>query len=307
MKCSPIVFTLNVLSINMQRLYTHLLFFLIIFLSSNTLNAQNPSKENVEKLLIGTWGKGLEYYTDINGVLKDRSEWRISIFDENDSVAPWIYDSLQDDLNLNSVFEGLLLYEGEQHGYPFRYSLKDDTLNLNGNLLLIEEITNKHLLLKDLPNPDALIDLNYEEGDSKWTKYSRIDQIDIKSNGPSNSELVLGEWILEHLLVVKTEGYAWAMEPVGIKDTLSIPVNDAQTIFNFSDEELKMYEIEETLKIEPIEYDITGDVIRVMGEIFFTILEINEDELSLLGIHGTDIENGQPLMIWKLKRYYSGR
>lgn len=282
-------------------------FLLVFFLCSGTILAQTQQERDIKKLIIGTWGEGLEYYTDINGDLKDQSQWRLSFFDENDSKEPWIYDSLQYELNLNSVLEGLLLYEGEQQGYPFRYSLKNDTLSLNGNLQLIEEITDEYLLLKDLPNPEALIDLDYEEGDSKWTKYSRIDKLDIKSNGPRNSELIFGEWMLEHLLVVKTEGYAWAMEPVVIKDTLSGPINDVQTIFNFSDQELNMFESGNTLNTETIEYDITGDVIRVMGEIMFTILEIKENELSLLGIHGTDLENGQPLMIWKLKRHYSGK
>lgn len=287
----------------MKRLITSV-FHLAFFLCSGTISAQTKQEKDIKRLIIGTWGEGLEYYTDINGELKDRSEWRL--FD-NDSEEPWIYDSIQYDLNLNSVFEGLLLYKGEQQGYPFRYSLSGDTLNLNGDLLLIEEIAEEFLLLKDLPNPDALIDLNYEEGDSKWTKYLRIDKLDIKSNGTSNSELIFGEWMLEHLLVVKTEGYAWAMEPVVIKDTLSGPVNDVQTIFNFSDKELKIFEAGNTLNTETIEYDITGDVIRVIGEIMFTILEIKENELSLLGIHGTDLQNGQPLMIWKLKRHYSGK
>ncbi|WP_421978203.1 hypothetical protein [Roseivirga seohaensis] len=265
---------------------------LLIIIAFARVNGQTRDYKN---LLVGTWVDGISYDTDSAGNIVER----ISLNIGEAQPPPRQFDSIPTNLVFNSQGESFAFYNDKHEELsfvPFYYQVVGDTLKLGSRNYLFFSINKEELILREL-NKFQL------RGDFTFQKFTRENSVDFHSDSEEYSNSVKGDWITEYILQIDYAKEKWNDIPgVLVTDTLSKPITEPVIKFDFQDGYMRMFSDNKSIPSDEFRYDIIANyILDEDGNGLFTILKVNEDELTLLGPHALEME-GMPMMLWELKR-----
>jgi len=274
-----------------MRIKTHFIIMLLL-LATTTIQAQNKSFKD---LIVGAWVDGISFDTDSAGNTVERIGLNIG----QGQPPSRQFDSIPTNLVFNSLGETFAYYNDQYEELqlvPFSYHIVGDTLKLGSRNYLFESIDEKELILREL----NLLQLS---GDFTYQKYHRKNFDNFQSDTKEYARAIKGDWQTEFILQVKFTKEKWNNRPgITVTDTLSKPITEPEVKFDFDDTFMRMFSDDKSIPSEEFRYNIIANyILDEDGNGLFTILEVSEKELTLLGPHALEME-GLPMMFWKLIR-----
>lgn len=249
------------------------------------LNTQ--TSQSSKSTIVGKWKLVDRYDVDSRGI-KLKPMLSLDLPNEIDQRNHNKEDSHnKPTISFNS--QGEAFTEGLAYGFTFY--LTDSTLKMGRNYKVLELNDTIMTLLED--NNTELMSLS---GGFELQKYIRVDTIDLNSSRLTMKSLLLGKWKCDYLIPVRTSGNALYEIKETITDTLG-PSQKKDFYFSF---DTKKFEIgQESLGVSTLlKYDIADSTINVEGTHMFSILNVSNDTLSLLGPYSYE----ESKFIWKMYR-----
>jgi hypothetical protein len=179
---------------------------------------------------------------------------------------------------------------------PSNYSIEGDTLTLGSRDYVISKVDEKELILREIGSLQWV-------GDFTFQKFVRENSDDLQFNTEKYSDGLKGDWVTDYILQVDYIKSIWNDVPgVQITDTLSKPITEPILMFDFDGETMSIDSDNKTIPNENLNYKVISNyIIDEDGNGLFTIIDVDQNVLTLLGFHALEVE-GMPMMIWKLKR-----